>query len=77
MGADFESKQTSNIYKYRFVIILLLASTCAFEQVNGLCFMPRVSCCLVFLKLDMLPAFEAKDHKIINNPLEAQIVVEV
>ncbi|PON87540.1 hypothetical protein TorRG33x02_167180 [Trema orientale] len=32
---------------------------------------------VIFINTDTLPAYEAKDQKIINNPLEAQIVVEV
>ena len=27
--------------------------------------------------LDMLPAFEARDHKTVNNPMEAYIIAEV
>lgn len=32
---------------------------------------------IIFTHTDALPAFEAKDHKIVNNPMEAHIVVEV
>ncbi|KAL6130481.1 hypothetical protein ACLB2K_068860 [Fragaria x ananassa] len=32
---------------------------------------------VIFINTDALPAFEAKDHKIVNNPMEAHIVVEV
>ncbi|KAF3447603.1 hypothetical protein FNV43_RR12790 [Rhamnella rubrinervis] len=32
---------------------------------------------VIFVNTDMLPAFEVKDYKTINNPLEARIVVEI
>ncbi|KAH7525256.1 hypothetical protein FEM48_Zijuj06G0205800 [Ziziphus jujuba var. spinosa] len=32
---------------------------------------------VIFINTDMLPAYEAKEDKIINNPMEARIVVEV
>ncbi|EXB70693.1 DNA2-like helicase [Morus notabilis] len=32
---------------------------------------------VIFINTDTLPAYEAKDQKTINNPMEAQIVVEV
>lgn len=31
----------------------------------------------LFYKSDMLPAFEAKDQKTVNNPVEAYIIAEV
>ncbi|BFG21385.1 hypothetical protein CerSpe_076590 [Prunus speciosa] len=32
---------------------------------------------VIFINTDALPAFEAKDHKIVNNPMEAHIIVQV
>ncbi|CAB4269340.1 unnamed protein product [Prunus armeniaca] len=32
---------------------------------------------VIFINTDALPAFEARDHKIVNNPMEAHIIVQV
>ncbi|GAB2252240.1 hypothetical protein Droror1_Dr00005087, partial [Drosera rotundifolia] len=32
---------------------------------------------VIFINTDMLPGFEAKDHKVINNPVEAHLICQV
>lgn len=75
MIAGFESSQTSHIYWYRFTNIKSFAFHVI--SIHGFLLDGLVSYISFFHNSDMLPAFEAKDKKTLNNPIEAYIIAEV
>lgn len=68
----FESWKASDIYWYWFVDIVILFSSFILKDIGN-----EITHEYLFFYLDMLPALEERDQKIVNNPIEAHIIAEV